>query len=419
MPPGVKRVVYASFMLSFLLTFLAQHAGARGSYVPLSYAGAGYQFLPIGLPQPYTSWAITGMAVAYAASLLTAGVLLARRAALRDLLPAGLLALSQALWFSAPLLARHFGLLQGVEPFGTSFDTFYFMWIAIGHSVQYVWVTSYYARAGEGWTGLQPYLWKALLAGAVVWTLPVILFAPTLLGRLSFDAGLGLLVASAVNLHHFVLDGAIWKLRDGRVARILLRPRAATGPQEGQAAGSRWLSRLVWTLGAVCLAVLVVVKWEALAVPRALERGDLLRAMQGVRRLRWAGHDGAKVRQALGDELARRGSTKRAEREYERAIAFHPASGTWYRLGSMYAKEERWDDALAAYEAGLVLDPDEAALHHEIGTVWLKLDRPDKAREAFARADALDPEQGIHRLMLERTDRLLEESRAATPDTGS
>jgi hypothetical protein len=36
--------------------------------------------------------------------------------------------------------------------------------------------------------------------------------------------GLGLLTASIVNLHHFVLDGAIWTLRDGRVARMLLRP---------------------------------------------------------------------------------------------------------------------------------------------------------------------------------------------------
>ena len=39
-----------------------------------------------------------------------------------------------------------------------------------------------------------------------------------------------LLVASVVNLHHFVLDGAIWKLRDGRVARVLLR--TAEGPGE-------------------------------------------------------------------------------------------------------------------------------------------------------------------------------------------
>ncbi len=176
LPPAVKRVVYASFVLSFLLTFLAQHAGARGSYVPLSYAGAGYQFLPIGLPQPYTHWAITAAAVAYGASLLAAGVLLLRRASLRDLLPALMLALSQALWFSVPLLARHWGIAQGVGPMGTDFDTFYFMWIAIGHSVQYVWVTSYYARAGPGWTGLQPYLLKALLAGAVVWILPSTMF---------------------------------------------------------------------------------------------------------------------------------------------------------------------------------------------------------------------------------------------------
>jgi hypothetical protein len=41
------------------------------------------------------------------------------------------------------------------------------------------------------------------------------------LSPVPFDTGLLLLVNAAVNLHHFVLDGAIWKLRDGTVARIL------------------------------------------------------------------------------------------------------------------------------------------------------------------------------------------------------
>jgi hypothetical protein len=418
LPPAVKRVVYASFMLSFLLTFLAQHAGVRGSYVPLSYAGAGYRFLSIGLPQPYTSWAISALAVAYVVSLIAAGVLLLRRASARDLLPAAMLALSQALWFSVPLLARHFGIAQSVEPLGADFDTFYFFWIAVGHSVQYVWVTSYYARRAPGWTGLQPYLLKALLAGAVVWTLPVVLFAPGLLGRLSFDAGLGILVASTVNIHHFVLDGAIWKLRDGRVARILLRPASATGPESAGVTGRRWRAALVWALGVACIVITVVVKWESRAVSSALERGDLGRAIEGTERLAWIGHDSATARRAVADDLARRGNTERAEREYQRALELHPDPVAWYRLGSLYAQAQRFEDALAAYGAGLALDPDQDVLHHAVGMAWLELDRPEKAREAFARAAALEPDHSIHQLMLERTDRLLE-AQPAPVDRGS
>ena len=39
-----------------------------------------------------------------------------RAAPWRDLTPALLLAGSQALWFTVPLLARYGGVLQGVEP---------------------------------------------------------------------------------------------------------------------------------------------------------------------------------------------------------------------------------------------------------------------------------------------------------------
>ncbi len=417
-PSLAKRALHASFFLSFLLTLLAQHAGRQGSYVPLDYAGAGYVFLPLGLPQPYTGWAIDALAVAYLGCLGVAGRLLLRGGSLRDLLPTAMLVLSQALWFSVPLLARHWGLLQGLEPLGTRFDTFYFLWIAIGHSVQYVWVTSYYARVGAGWSGLQPYLLKALLAGAVVWTLPVMLFSPGLLGRLSFDAGLGILVASTVNLHHFVLDGAIWKLRDGRVARILLRPRAAPDAPIADAPGRGWLRGAIWAVGAVCIAVTVVVKWESRAIPRALEDGDLTRAMAGARRLAWVGHDSVAVRRALGDEIARRGSVDRAVGEYRRALALQPDAATWYKLGSLYARSGRWEQALAAYQGGLGVAPDEDRLHHEVGAAWLQMGEPAKARDAFARAAALDPEHGMHRVMLERAERMLESGDAAGPGNG-
>ena len=34
-----------------------------------------------------------------------------------------------------------------------------------------------------------------------------------------------LIFTALVNIHHFILDGAIWKLRDGRIASLLLNSR--------------------------------------------------------------------------------------------------------------------------------------------------------------------------------------------------
>ena len=35
-----------------------------------------------------------------------------------------------------------------------------------------------------------------------------------------------MIFTALVNIHHFILDGAIWKLRDGRIAALLLDTRA-------------------------------------------------------------------------------------------------------------------------------------------------------------------------------------------------
>ncbi len=58
-----------------------------------------------------------------------------------------------------------------------------------------------------------------------------------------------LIFTALVNIHHFLLDGAIWKLRDGKIAALLLSSRdrisdAASG------AGSRLSQAWSWLTGA-------------------------------------------------------------------------------------------------------------------------------------------------------------------------
>lgn len=219
-----------------------------------------------------------------------------------------------------------------------------------------------------------------------------------------------------MNLHHFVLDGAIWKLRSGRIARVLLRPREA--PASTGAPRHSWLGRGVWATGAACLGIVLLAHFEQEAARRAIASGDLARARTAAKRLDWIGRDGPALHVTLGSALERSGQSYAALVEYQQAIALHPTVGAWHALGSFHARQGRWNEAAAAYEAALGINPDEKTVLHHLGVASLELGRPERARQAFARAAELDPGRKIHRIMLERAERALLEAvpaQAANP----
>ena len=405
--PPVKSVVYASFILSYLLAFLALHSGAKATdYVPVAYGDTTYRFLSLGIPDPWASAAFAIVAIAYIAAVGGSAVLLLRRASPRTLVPVALLAVTQALWFSVPLALRHWQIDAGIEPWADDFGTYYFMWIAIGHSVQYLWITSYYARAGGVWSGPARYFTKALLAGAVIWTLPSLVFAPELLGRLPFEFGLSVLVAATVNIHHFILDGAIWKLRQGRVARILLRNREATASGVApERQGRSWLAPLIWVTGLICLSIMFGAKWEReFGIRRAFEENDFARVQKAVDRLSRTGRDSPKLHLQLGHAHARAGRDARALEHYERSIELYETAPAWFAVGTLRAKQEQWAPAAAAYEKAATIDSRQEQAHFQLGLARLQLDQPERARDAFARAAELKPERKINQEMLERAE---------------
>ena len=407
LPPPVKRVVYASFILSYVLAFLALHSGAKATdYAPVAYGDATYRFLSLGIPDAWASAAFAVVAVAYVAAVGGSAVLLLRRASPRALAPVAMLAVTQALWFSVPLALRHWQIDTGIEPWAESFGTYYFMWIAIGHSVQYLWITSYYARAGGVWSGPARYFAKALLAGAVIWTLPTLVFAPELLGRLPFEFGLSVLVAASVNIHHFILDGAIWKLRDGRVARILLRSREATTAGTAPDRPHRsWLAPLIWVTGAICLSIMFGAKWEReFGIKRAFEANDFARVQKAMDRLSRAGRDSPKLHLLLGHAHARDGRDVRAMEEYERSVELYETAAAWLAVGMLHAKQEKWAPAAAAYENAVASDPRQEQAYFRLGLALLQLDQPERARDSFGRAAELKPERKINQEMRERAE---------------
>jgi hypothetical protein len=308
--PAARRLLWGSFVLCYALTFLSLHAGQTTSYAPNAANAGAIQFLPLGLSPEWALWALLAAGLLYVQVLGALAVLLLRVASPRDLLPVAALVASQALWFAVPVVARAVHALEWLEPLSVQYGNYHFFWIAVAHSVQYLWVTTYYAARGESSAGRAAYLSKAMLAGAVIWGVPALLFAPGVLGRMPYDAGLFALVASTVNLHHFVLDGAIWKLRDGRIARILLRRDEAAVPAPAAAPPPRrgWAPGVVWATGALCAALVVLGSLESeFGFRRAAARGDEARVAQAARRLAWMGRDGPEIHARLAEFAAARG----------------------------------------------------------------------------------------------------------------
>ena len=217
-----KRLLYLSFALSAALAILETHGSTRVfSVTPSTLPAAEVpRLLRLGIPGPVLQMLLVVTGIAYLGCLTGVARRLRATVSAADQLPAWALVLTQALWYVVPVL---------LVPANEELLPFAAVWVSTAHSAQYLWINVYYARRSDARASARPFLLKALIAGCCVQIAPVVLFGPDLLGEMPWDAGLAALTLAAVNIHHFLLDGAIWKLRDGRIARVLLHsvPRPA------------------------------------------------------------------------------------------------------------------------------------------------------------------------------------------------
>ena len=148
MDAPLKRPLYASFLLSYLLTLLSLHGGYEAAgYVPFDVLDSSYHIVSLGIPRSVYAVAFPLVLAAYLATLGLAVARLARGRALGASLPAFLLMATQAIWFTVPSVALWLsGALVRSEHV-----VFYFVWVGIAHAVQYLWVTTYYAVAASPW----------------------------------------------------------------------------------------------------------------------------------------------------------------------------------------------------------------------------------------------------------------------------
>lgn len=401
---ATKRWIHLSFVASFALSFLALHgAQPGGSYAPVRYDDTTIRLLPLGIPFDLAAAAISVVAVGYLVTVTVAVARLLRAGSLAALAPAGVLVATQAIWFSLPVVLRMTGWAAGSPGPESPLSAYGFLWVASAHSVQYLWVTLYYVITADPGRSRVGFLASATLAGFAVWIVPGLLFAPGLLGGVTYDSGLALVVASIVNLHHFILDGAIWKLRDGRIARVLLRSGEADADVPGTSSRGPWLRWAVSLAGGVSIAVAAVGFYESeFGFGRALRTGDWSRAETAIERFAWIGRDGAPKRVELARRIGAGGDYARAGRLLERAVELEPSAEASHFLGLVREQQGRHDEALAAYEAALELEPGRADTRRQRAGVRLALgDAASAARELEAMI-AADPTDDAARALLAR-----------------
>jgi len=223
-----RQAIYCSFVLCYAILFLSLHTGPSDRL-----------FLSIGIPEK----AALGVRIVLTAAFLAASAYglcqLVRRLGWKPMTPPLVLFSTQVLWFLVPGVLA---LLKGISLPQSRYSTGV---LPLMHSAQYLWITSYYARRESSTEGTR---WRPFAYFAILIVGGVALFVPgpwlvSYVFHLDFSASF-LVFTALVNLHHFILDGAIWKLRDGRIAALLLNTKkgalAAAG-SASQSAGRIWL----------------------------------------------------------------------------------------------------------------------------------------------------------------------------------
>ncbi len=380
-----KRWLYASFLSTYALVFLVLHVA--GASTPGGYGSYALEVQPLGIPRAWNAWLVPLVCGAYLVCLARCGYGLARRAPLRALLPTGLLVLTQAIWFVAPFAVIHFQTNPVIDVLDWRHRQYYVGWIAAGHAIQYLWVTTYYARHSSSWRGGAVFYAKVLASSAALWTGVPILLGPAGAGFLTLDAGLFVLTAAAINVHHFILDGAIWKLR-GRIAEILIR----SGRDEDAIAAPRgWTRRVVW---ACCALALSLSAWSLLedeVSRRAIVARDAQAALSPLDRLAVFGLDAATHRRSVGALLFERGEFGAARAQFERSLALAPSREAYLGLARVAARSGRFVESAEFAEAALAGQPHDLALLVGTARSWIRAGQPARAMPLLQRAETLHP----------------------------
>jgi len=380
-----KRALYAAFLISYVILFLSFHTGSSND--PL--------FLSLGIPGRPASFVASALAVAFVALSIFGLARLQEQTGWRPLLPALTLFSTQFVWFLLPtMLSMGEGMRIPQSRYSTGV-------LAVMHSAQYLWITSYYARReadAEGVSRWRPFGYFAILvAGGIALFVP----GPWLASHVfHYDFTASFLIFTAlVNIHHFILDGAIWKLRDGRIAALLLNSQerlshAATETTSRVGAGLRWIVGSSSAVRALRVsAAVTLLAWGTVDQVRyyfALQNDDL----KDLQRAAALGSYDTSLEMRLARKDLEAGNPEGAVAAWKQAIranASDPAPR--HALLKYLIEQNRFQEAYDLTNDSLKHLPKDSNLLVDRGILAAQLNHPEDALQSWKNAISVDHAQ--------------------------
>ncbi len=383
-----RRLLQIAFIASYAMLLVSFHTGASNDPLILS----------LGIPAAIS----VALRWIFAATfLLLSCWILAKWSSRRGfgpmLAPLTLL-LSQFLWFLLPTileLVTHSSVPQTRYSSGI---------LAVLHSAQYIWITSYYARkearaSGESAWRL-PIYFVTLIAGGV----GLFIAGPWLVSyTFHYDFTVSFLIFTAlVNIHHFLLDGAIWKLRDNRIASFLVGTKTQDKTNEqaerrDEIAGAkitRWLGSRTPAAHAFRVGVAgILILLGGLDLARYFAASDVTNLAHLARAASLNPYDSSlEMRIARADVAANK--TDDALAALDRAIAANPSNpGPQEAHARVLITKDRYQDAYDSYHQMLKRFPDNIDALVNYGLLAARLGHSDEAESSWKKAVAIDPAQ--------------------------
>lgn len=386
-----RQALHLAFIASYLMLLFSFHTGASSDGLILS----------LGLPAKFTLPARGVLGLFFLAASGWALCSLARRSSWKVILPSLTLVTTQFLWFLLPALIE---LITGREVPQTRYSSGI---LAVLHSAQYLWITSYYqqkeARAAGQTSWSFPRYLLMLIAGGIALFIP----GPWLASRIfhSDFAASFLTFTALVNLHHFILDGAVWKLRDSRIASLLLNTRQ--GAEEPDSSPSRLAALFHWFAGSTPFAralhvalILLLLLWGALDQLH-FYWANVSASLGSLQRAARLNPDDSALQTRLARAADAAGNRDLALAALQHAAEVNPGNlglQEAYARGLIVAGRDA--DAYALYQKLLIRSPQNANALLNYGLLAQRLGHPEEAVDTWQRAVASDPTQTSAQLYL-------------------
>jgi len=387
-----RGALHQAFIASYVMLMLSFHTGPSGDALILS----------LGLPAKLTIPVRAALGLFFIVATVWALAGMAKRCGLRTIVAPMTLAFTQFFWFLLPSMVE---LISRSEVPQTRYSSGI---LALLHSAQYLWITSYYQKreavaAGNSRWRFSTYL-LTLVAGGIALFIP----GPWIVSRVfhaDFAASF-LTFTALVNIHHFILDGALWKLRDSRISSLLLDTREKTA-LAGEPERGRVMSFAHWLAGSSANArrlriatVILLFAWAGMDQAHFYFSSEVTNVRALRRAAVWNPDDSA-VQMRLARAEGAAGESQAAVESLKRAAAVSPAN---LSVQEAYARglveTGRYGEAYAQFQRILALKPRHADAWVDLGLVAHQLGHDEEVMDDWQRAVDADPRQAHAQLYL-------------------